>query len=141
VTLLGRCQTILVEDLVDEGQKGSQDRFGSAGGLPEGGRFGVGDDLLDGAEVEVVMCGRLPQAQLAGQDAATDFRPQLHVGKHSCLPLSEPKAALSIPGWRLGALHFWVGTALHFLVGKYNWLNPEHRCPLPLARHLQILDL
>src|SRR5262245_28180014 len=50
-----------------------------------------------------------------------------NTGEHSCLPLSEPKAALSVTGWRSGALHFLIGTALHFLVGKYSSLAPGPR--------------
>src|SRR5262249_19829863 len=59
----------------------------------------------------------LSQADLAGQDTTPDLRPEFHVGEHSCLPLSGSGATLSLAGWRLGALHFWIGTALHFSIG------------------------
>src|SRR5205823_4908522 len=94
---------------MDDGQEGPEDGLGSGAGLPKGGRFGLGDDLLDGAKVEVVRGGSLPQAQLAREDTATSFRPELHVGEHSCLPLSGPKAGPSVTDWRSGALHFLVG--------------------------------
>jgi hypothetical protein len=129
VASLGRGEAVVVEDLVDDGQEGPQDGLGPWCGTAKGGRLGLGDDLLDGAEVEVVFGGCLPQAQLAGEDAATDFGPDAHVGEHSCLPLSGPKAALSLTGWRSGALHFSVGTALHFFVGKHTWVDSRRRKP------------
>src|SRR5262245_53138815 len=53
-----------------------------------------------------------------------------NTGEHSCLPLSGPKAALSVTDWRSGALHFLVGTALHFFVGKYT-RRPDPRAARP----------
>src|SRR5439155_18097558 len=83
----------------------------------EGWRLRVADDLADGPEVEAVLGARLSQTDLSGHDTAADLGPEFHVGEHSCLPLSGSRATLSLAGWRLGALHFLVGTALHFLVG------------------------
>ena len=77
------------------------------------------DDLAGGPEVEVVFGAGLSHADLAGQNAAADLGPEFHLGEHSCLPSSEPKAALSLTGGLSGALHFLVGTALHFLIGKH----------------------
>ncbi len=117
VTLLGRCVPVVVDDLLKDGQERAEDGPGARLRGAEGRRLRVPDDLADGPEVEVVFGASLSHADLAGQDAPADLGPKFHVGEHSCLPLSGSWATLSLAGWRLGALHFLVGTALHFLIG------------------------
>ena len=99
------------------------------------GRLGLGlmDDLVDGAEIEAVLPAGLPEAQLAAEDALADLRPDFHVGEHSCLPLSGPWRALRVAGWRSGALHFSVVTALHFSVGIYIPRFCRGAIPVPIA--------
>jgi hypothetical protein len=79
VALLGRGVAVVLQDLVDDGQEGAEGGLGPRPDLPEGRWLGVVDDLGDGAEVEAVLAAGLPQAQLAGDDAATDVGPEFHV--------------------------------------------------------------
>jgi hypothetical protein len=79
VPLLGRGVPVLLQDPLDDGQESVEDRLGPRAALAERGWLLVVDDLVDGAEVEPVDAGRLTQAQLAGEDAATDLSPGLHV--------------------------------------------------------------
>jgi hypothetical protein len=119
MALLGGRGLILVENLLNDGEERSENRAWPWLGLLVGLGFGLVNDLVDGAEVEVVLPAGLPETQLAAADPPTDLRPKFHVGEHSCLPLSGPRCTLSVAVWRSGALHFSVGTALHFSVGVY----------------------
>jgi hypothetical protein len=74
----------------------------------------------------VILAAGLPDAQLAVEDTTPDLGPELHVGEHSCLPLSGHGCAPSLAGQRSGALHFLVVTALHFLIGIYTGCRAEH---------------
>src|SRR5262249_23115785 len=46
------------------------------------GRFVVGQDLLEGQPVDLVLAAGRALADLVGQDAAADLGPLLHVGVH-----------------------------------------------------------
>ena len=88
VALLGGSRAVVCEDLLDGVQEGPQDGLGSAFELLVGAGLGLVDNFDDGAEVEVILAAGLPEAQFFAQDTATNFGPQMHVCKHSCLPLS-----------------------------------------------------
>jgi hypothetical protein len=70
---------VLFQDLVENGEERAKDRLFARTGLVERGRLLLLDNLVDGTVVEPVEACRLPQAQLTGQNPATDFGPDLHV--------------------------------------------------------------
>jgi hypothetical protein len=109
--------TVVVEDLLEQGEERAEDGLGSWLVGVKGGRLRVPDNLLDGPEVEGVLGAGLSQADLAGQDTSADLGPGIHVGEHSGLPQSGSRAPLRLAAWQLRALHFWIGTALHFSIG------------------------
>ena len=76
VALLGRGVQVVAEDLLDEGEEGIEDGLGAwLGAALCGGQVGLMDDLVDGAEVEVVLGGSLAEAQLAREDTTADISP------------------------------------------------------------------
>jgi hypothetical protein len=86
VPLLGWGVPVGVEDLVDDRDERAQDWLGAERASAVRGWFGVVDDRADRAEVQPVLGARAAQTQFAGDDAATDLRPEFPVGEPSCLP-------------------------------------------------------
>jgi hypothetical protein len=73
VALLGRGGLVVAEDLLDDGQERSENGTRSLLWLPVGLRFGVMNDLVDGAEVEVILQAGLPETQLAAEDPSANL--------------------------------------------------------------------
>jgi hypothetical protein len=70
---------ILLQEAMDQGKEGTQDRLLPWLGRLVRGRVVLVDDLADGAVVELIAARGLAQTQLAGPNAATDFDPGVHV--------------------------------------------------------------
>jgi hypothetical protein len=85
VPLLRGGRAVGLQDLMDDGQErvelGSATRLTQA----ERGRLRLPQDLLKGLPVDAVLAARLAFADLAGEDAAADLGPGLHVSEHSVL--------------------------------------------------------
>src|SRR5262249_49465158 len=71
-----------VQDGPDDGQDGVDLRPPRRPAPPVTRRLLVGQDLLEGQPVDLVLAAGLALADLAGEDTAADLGPLLHVGVH-----------------------------------------------------------
>ena len=90
VPLLLGCLLVVLEDLMDDGQEGIEDRGPLRLGAAVARRLGVVEDLLEGLPVDLVLAAGGSPAEAIDEDATADLGPVFHVGIH-------PVASLRLP--------------------------------------------